>query len=76
MNWISEKSKVNTCKMFTLGVDFLTASLFHAFQAKWYSLLYFGLAMSSTMGSALLDHEVQDRDCIQFSLLIFLLDSL
>ena len=27
MNRISEKSIVNTCKMYTLGVDFLTASL-------------------------------------------------
>ena len=27
VNWISEKSIVNTCKMFTLTVDVLTASL-------------------------------------------------
>ena len=27
--------------------------------------LYFGLAVSSTMGSAFLDHVVLDRDCIQ-----------
>ena len=27
MNWIPEKSIVNTCKLSTLGVDFFTASL-------------------------------------------------
>ena len=39
--------------------------------------LYFGLAVSSTMGSAFLDHVVRDRErASNLSLLNFLLDSL
>ena len=60
MNWISEKSIGNTCKIITLRVN-------HAFQDRWYSLLFFGFAVSSTMGSAFLDHVVRDRECIQSS---------
>ena len=64
MNLISEKPMMNTCKMFTLTVDFLTASLPRIPGHMVFSL-YFGLAVSSTMGSAFLDHVVRDRDCIQ-----------
>ena len=64
INWISEKSIVNTCKMFTLKVDFLSASLPRIPDHMVFSL-YFGLAVSSTMGSAFLDHVVRNRDCIQ-----------
>ena len=55
---------MNTCKMFILGVDFPTASLPRIPSHVVFSL-YFGLAVSSTMGSAFLDQVVQDRDCIQ-----------
>ena len=51
-------------KMFTLGVDFLTASLPRIPSQVVFSL-YLGLAVSSTMGRAFTYHEVQDRDCIQ-----------
>ena len=51
INWISEKSIVNTCKMFTLAIDFLTASL-PRIPGYMVLFLYLGLAMSSTMGSA------------------------
>ena len=64
INRISEKSIVNTCKIFTLGVDFLTASLPRIPSQVVFSL-YIGLAMSSTMGSAFLYHVVRDRECIQ-----------
>ena len=50
--------------MFTLGVDFLTASLPRIPSHVVFSL-YFGLSVSSTMGSAFLYHVVRDRDCIQ-----------
>ena len=63
-NWISEKSIVNTCKMFTLGVDFFTASL-PRIPGHMVLSLYLGLAVSSTMGSAFLHRVVRDRECIQ-----------
>ena len=50
--------------MFTLGVDFLTASL-PRIPGRMVFSLYFGLAVSSTMGCAFLDHVVRDRECIQ-----------
>ena len=55
---------MNTCKMFTLGVDFLTASL-QRIPSHVVLSLYFGLAVSNTMDSAFLYHVVRDRDCIQ-----------
>ena len=53
-----------TCKMCTLGVDIVTASLPRIPSQLIFSL-YLGLAVSSTMGSAFLYHAVPDRDCIQ-----------
>ena len=50
-NWISEKSIVNTCKMFTLKVDFLSTSL-PRIPSQMVLFLYFGLAMSSTMSGS------------------------
>ena len=64
INWISEKSIVNTCKMFTLGVDFLAASL-PLIPGYMVLFLYFGLALSSTMSRSFLYHVVRDRECIQ-----------
>ena len=55
---------MNTCKMFTLGVDFIAASLLRIPSHVIFSL-HFGLAVSSTMGSAFLYHIVRDRGCIQ-----------
>ena len=52
MNWISGKSIVNTCKMFTLGVDFLTASLPRIPSHVVFSLYF--LADSSTISFELL----------------------
>ena len=54
---MSDTSIVNTCKMFTMGVDFLTASL-PRIPSHVVLSLYFFLAVSSTMGSAFLDHVV------------------
>ena len=48
MHWISEKSIVNTCEMFTLEVDFLEASLPRIPSQVVFSV-YLGLAVSSTM---------------------------
>ena len=64
INWISEKSIVNTCKMFTLRVDFLTASL-PRIPSSMVLFLFFGFAMSSTMTAPFLDHVVRERECIQ-----------
>ena len=75
INWISEKSIVNTCKMFSFGVDFFTASLPRIPSQVVFSL-YFGFAVSSTMAGAFLDHVVQDRGCIQFLFVKLFLDSL
>ena len=61
---IFEKSIENTCKMFTLGVDFLTASLPRIPGHVVFSL-FFGLVVSSTMTRSFLDHVVRDRECIQ-----------
>ena len=64
INWISEKSIVNTCNMLTLRVDFLTASL-PRIPGLMVIFLFFGLAMSSTMSRSFLYHAVRDRECIQ-----------
>ena len=53
MNLISEESIVNTCKMSTLRVNFLAASLPRIPGHMVFSL-YFGLAVSSTVGNAFL----------------------
>ena len=50
--------------MFTLGVDFLTASLPRIPSQVVFSF-YLGLAVSSTIGSAFLYHAVRDRDCMK-----------
>ena len=57
---------MNTCKMFTLGVDFLAASLPRIPSQVVFSL-YLGLAVSSTICGAFLYHVVRDRECIQSS---------
>ena len=72
----SEKSIVNTCKMFTLGVDFLAASL-PSIPCQVVLSWYLALAVSSTMGSAFLYHVVRERECMQSeSVKQLLLDSL
>ena len=48
INGISEKSIVDTCTMFNLRVDFLTAYL-PRIPSQVVLSLYFGLVMSSTM---------------------------
>ena len=53
ISWISEKSIMNTCKMFTLRVDILSASL-PRIPSQMLLSLYFGLAMSSTMSGSFL----------------------
>ena len=75
INWISEKSIVNTCKMFTLRVDFLAASL-PRIPGHMVLFLFFGLAMSSTMIRSFLYHVVRDRECIQSQFVKFYSDSL
>ena len=72
MNWISEKSIVNTCKMSTLRVNFLAASP-PRIPGCVVLFLFFGFAVSSTMTAPFLDHTVRDRECIQskFSKLSF-----
>ena len=64
INWISEKSIVNTCKMSTLSVNFLAASL-PRIPSFLVLFLFFGFAMSSTMSSPFLYHIVRDREYIQ-----------
>ena len=54
---------MNTCKMFTFRVEFVAASL-PRIPSHVVFYVYFGLAVSSTMGSAFLYHIVRDRDCI------------
>ena len=70
INWISEKSTVNTCKMFTLRFDFLAASL-PRIPSHIVLCLFFSLAMSSTMIRSFLYHVVRDRECIQSSFVMF-----
>ena len=62
--WISETSIVNTCRTFTLRVNFLAASL-PRIPGHMVLCLFFGLAMSSTMSKSFLYHVVRDRECIQ-----------
>ena len=64
INWISEKSIVNTCQMSSLRVNFLAASL-PRIPCYMVLCLFIGLSMSSTMTAPLLDHVVRDRECIQ-----------
>ena len=64
INRISQKSIVNTCKMFTLRVDFLTASL-PRIPSLMVLILYFGFAMPNTMSGSFLYHVVRNRECIQ-----------
>ena len=62
INRISEKSIVNTCKMSTLGVDFLAASLPRV-PSHMMVCLFSGFVMSSTMIASFLYHVVWDRVC-------------
>ena len=64
INWIYEKSIVNTCKMSTFRVNFPAASP-PRIPGQVILSLYFGLAMSSTMSGSFLYHVVWDRECIQ-----------
>ena len=64
ITWISEKSIVNICKMSTLRVNFLAASL-PRIPGYMVLFLFFGFAVSSTMTTPFLDHVVRDRECIQ-----------
>ena len=63
-NWISEESIVSTCKISTMRVNFLAASLP---RIPGYTVLFsfFGFAMSSTMTASFLYHVVRDRECVQ-----------
>ena len=64
INWIAEKSIVSTCKMSSLRVNFLAASLP---RIPGYMVLFrfIVFAASSTLGSLLVDDVVQDRESIQ-----------
>ena len=62
---VSEKAIVNTCKMSTLGVDFLAASL-PRIPGYMVLFLFFSFVVSSTMTTHFLDHVVRDRQSIQF----------
>ena len=64
INWISEKSTVNTCKMFTLRVNFPAASL-PRILGHMVLDVFFGFAMLRTMTTSFLYHAVRDRECIQ-----------
>ena len=64
INWVSEKSIVNTCKVSTLRVNFLAASL-PRIPSFLVLFMFFGFAMSSTMTASFLYHLVRDRECIQ-----------
>ena len=66
INWISENSIVNTCKILTWRIDFLAASL-PCIPVLMELFLFFGLAMSNTMTRFLSSNR---------SLWNFLLDSL
>ena len=55
---------MNTCKMSTLRVNFLAASL-PRIPGHMVLCLFFGFAMSSTMSRSFLHHVVRDRECIQ-----------
>ena len=76
INWISEKSIVNTCKMLPWESTLLQ-HLFHAFQAIWYSFCSSVLPFSSTtIGSFLLIKLCGIVSASSLSLWNFLLDSL
>ena len=63
INWISEKSIVNTFKMFTLRVNFLAASSTHS---RPYGFLFVhGSCHVEHDDKVLLYHVVRDRECIQ-----------
>ena len=56
---------MNSCKKFTLGVDFLAASL-PRIPGHMVLFLYLGFAVCRAPWVAtFLDHEVRDRECIQ-----------
>ena len=57
IDMVSEKTIVNTFVMFFLSVNSFAASLPR--------IEGFSFAVTSTMGTLLLDHEVRDRECIQ-----------
>ena len=59
-----EEPIVNTCKMFTLRVNFLAASL-PRIPGYMVLFLFFGFAMSSTMTASFLHHVIRDRECTQ-----------
>ena len=58
---------MNTCKMSTLRVNFLAASLARI-PGYMVLFLFFGFAMSSTMTAPFLYHVVRNRECIQSEL--------
>ena len=62
---VSEKSIVNTCKMFTFGVNSFAASL-PRIPCFLVLFLFFSFAVSSTIATPFLDHVVRDRESIQF----------
>ena len=64
INWIFEKSIVNTCEMFTFRVDFLAASL-PRIPSQMVLSLYFGFVMPNMMSRSFLYDVVRDRECIQ-----------
>ena len=61
---VSEKSIVNTCKMFTLRVNSFAASRPHIL-SYWVLSLFFSFAVSSTTTTPFLDHVVREREGIQ-----------
>ena len=61
---ISYKTIVNSFVMFFLSVNSFAASLPRV-EGYIVLFLFFSFAVSSTMGTPLLDHEVRDRESIQ-----------
>ena len=55
---------MNTCEMFTLRIDCLTASL-PRIPSQVVLSFHFGFAMSNTMSKSFLCHAVRDEECIQ-----------
>ena len=70
INWISEKSIVDTCKMSTLRVNFLAASL-PRIPGYMVLFLFFSFAVSSTMATPFLDHAARVERASSLSLLKF-----
>ena len=62
---VSKKTIVNSFVMFFLSVNSFATSLPRV-EGEKVLLLCFSFTVPSTMGSLLLDHEVRDRESIQF----------